>query len=148
MGRPGLEHNRKFIYLLMRVESRALALGVLEAMWRVAYESGNPLLGSPDMVEYICGWTELGREPNVLFTALRDAGKPKHDVGFIERVPGHDDVWQIHDLLENAPQYVRTRRRREEERKRVAAIEASSIEAIEGLRRNLRTFPGGGRVPR
>lgn len=109
MGRPGLSHHPKFL-MLARELGEIVARGALEMLWEVAYESGDDRLGSPDAVEAAARWRG---ERGALFAALRDAtGQGK--VGFIEE---RDGIWCVHDLWDHAPDYVRKRASREEQRR-------------------------------
>lgn len=78
----------------------------MEFLWRVGYDSGNPVIGDDLDVEIAAGWTG---ERGVFARALED-------VRLIDRLD--DGRLQIHDLSENAPDYVTTRRARETERKK------------------------------
>jgi hypothetical protein len=88
---------------------RPYVRGLLEVMWDVAHESGNPVLGSPDGVEAAAEWTG---ESGVLFEALRDGR-------FIDQ--RDDGTWQIHDYWHHAPGYVNDRLVKEEERRKEKA---------------------------
>lgn len=110
MGRPGLTNHGKFLRLSRILGSEALARGHLELIWEVGYESGDPRLGAPEDVEAAARWRG---EPGALFAALVACkGPSKH--GFIEEVDG---FWEIHDLWDHAPDYVRKRAAREAERR-------------------------------
>ena len=104
MARPSLYQHPKFTRLAIRLRSRALALGSLELVWQVGYASGNPYVGSPDEVEYVADWRGPSGE---LAAALLDCG-------FLDR--REDGQLEIHDLHENAPDYVRSRARMEKYR--------------------------------
>jgi 5-methylcytosine-specific restriction protein A len=81
-------------------------LGHLEFLWRVGYSSGNPVIGDEVDVEIAAKWAgERGR----LCTALAD-------VKLIDVL--EDGKYQIHDLHENAPSYVKSRARMEKMRKK------------------------------
>lgn len=107
--RPGLLRHRKFARLARLVGSRPLALGHLEMLWEVAYESGDDLLGDAGDVEQLAEW---GGEAGRLASALAEAG-------FIDPVEGGG--FRVHDLWDHAPEYVRKRRKREEERRETGA---------------------------
>lgn len=111
MGRPGLSRHPKFLLLARTLGDENLARGVLEHGWEVAYEAGDDRLGNPDAVEAACRWRG---ERGVCFAALRDAGGAPGRVGFIEEREG---VWCVHDLYDHAPDYVRKRAAREEQRR-------------------------------
>ncbi len=115
MARPGLERNRKFVMLRSALGSRLLAIGALELIWATCYESGDPRLGTPEMVEAIAGWSEAGQEPGKLFRALKDCGG-EGSLGFIEPDPSNRGRWQVHDLIDHAPDYDRKSAKREQER--------------------------------
>lgn len=72
-------------------------LGHLEFLWRVGYSLGSPLIGDSTDVEIAAEWT--GR-PNALTQALLQTT-------LIDEID--DGQYEIHDLLENAPDYVRKR---------------------------------------
>jgi hypothetical protein len=105
MALPGLHQHRKF-KLLVHVmgEPFAHVRGYLECMWDTGYESGDAFLGSAQSVEAAAGYPG---QPGKLCAALLEAG-------FVDQV---DSGYEIHDLLANAPQYVKRRRKREQERK-------------------------------
>jgi hypothetical protein len=80
------------------------AAGALDMMWAVAYENGDPLLGDSLDVENAARW----RGPQgVLTKALLEAGGST--AGFIEEVNEEPGRYQVHDLWDHAPQYVRKR---------------------------------------
>jgi hypothetical protein len=106
MARPGLDRNVKFKVLVKRLGlPRPYVRGLLDTMWEVAYETGNPALGDKAAVEAAAEWPG---EPGVLFTALRDGR-------WID--PGPDGTWVVHDLYDHAPEYVRKRMDREAARR-------------------------------
>jgi len=106
MARPGLREHPKFLRLVHLLGMPAPhVLGHLEFLWSVGYQCGNPKIGDQIDVELAAGWTG---EKCVLCAALRA-------VGFLDQV---GDVFFIHDLHENAPEYVKRRWRREKERKK------------------------------
>lgn len=83
--------------------------GLLETVWDVAHECGNPKLGTPEDVEIAAEWPR--RKPfhaGKLFEALRDGNWIE------EYMPG---TWRIHDYWDHAPDYVRDRKRKEDSRK-------------------------------
>lgn len=107
MPRPTLFDHPKFlrlVYLLQMPEPHVL--GHLEYLWKVGYASGNPVVGDETDVEIAAKWSG---ERGVLATALLQ-------VGLVDRL--EDGRLQIHDLLENAPDYVHARFRMNEFRKR------------------------------
>ena len=104
MARPTLFRHRKFRTLARLLNSKALAVGSLELLWDVANDSGDPLLGRADDVEDIADWKG---EEGALAAALLEAG-------FLDATP---DGLVVHDHDHHAPDYVRKRRAREEQRK-------------------------------
>jgi hypothetical protein len=108
MARPCLDRNVKYKTLI-----RVLGLpkpyvrGLLETMWDVANECGDPVLKSPESVEAAAEWPS-DEEPGKLFAALRDCRL------IDEIAPG---IWSIHDYWDHAPEYVAGRSRKEAERK-------------------------------
>jgi hypothetical protein len=85
------------------VGPRGVARAVLELLWDVAYENGDPILGSTADVEYQADWLgEVGK----LTQALVDSGFLDDD----------DGLYKVHDLLDHAPDYVRRRLSRERQR--------------------------------
>lgn len=80
----------------------------LEAMWKVGYENGDARLGDAQDVELAAEWAESGRDAGEWFKAVGESG-------WIDEVePG---VYEIHDLLDHAPDYVKRRAAREAERR-------------------------------
>ncbi len=124
MGRPGLSHHPKFL-MLARALGEVAARGVLELMWEVSYESGDERLGSPDAVEAAARWRG---ERGACFAALRDS-TGQGAVGFIEERGG---VWCVHDLWDHAPDYVRKRATREEQRRVKGRSLAAERRAVTG----------------
>ena len=108
MARPGLSQNRKFRRLVRDLGSTIIARGVLELIWDACYESGNDYLGSDDDVELAAFWDG---DPGKLVKALASAGG-EGKAGFIEPDPDSPG-WRVHDLFENAPDYVQKRMMRE-----------------------------------
>jgi hypothetical protein len=106
MPRPSLFDNVKFHRLAHILGiPRPHALGYLEYLWRVGYACGNPVIGDEVSVELACEWTgERGK----LAAALLEAG-------FLDR--RKNGKLQIHDLHDNAPDYVKSRFRMERYRK-------------------------------
>lgn len=106
MARPGLNGHRKMrrlVHVLGR--PRYQCRGLLETMWEAAYEAGEPRLGDALDVALAAEWD--GERHEELAEALLAAG-------FIDR----DEAGQywIHDLYDNAPEYVMLRRIRALER--------------------------------
>lgn len=114
MARPCLNNSVKFKRLvqILRVP-RPHARGYLECLWEVAYEHGDPLIGDANAVEASAEWPG---EPGVLFDALLSCGGQGRS-GFIEESAEHPGQYQIHDLWDHAPEYVRKRHHREETRR-------------------------------
>jgi len=109
MGRPGLNQSVKF-KMLVRLSDlpRPYVRGLLELLWEVAYENGNPVIGDVAAVEAAAEWPG---EPGKLCKMLLECGGNR--AGFIEPVEGEDRVFQIHDLFDHAPEYVKKRMERE-----------------------------------
>lgn len=116
MARPGLMTNVKF-KLLARLLGlpRPNVRGLLEVLWDVAHESGNPVLGGADAVEAAAEWPgEAGK----LFAALRDC----------RLIDQRDDgAWEIHDYWHHAPEYVKARTGREAERRKDKTCEGCGV---------------------
>src|SRR6476619_6831728 len=120
MGRPGLSIHRKFRRLVRALGSPIIARGVLELMWDAAYESGDIYIGTAEDLAAAVGWTD---DPAILARALADAGQPE-GYGFIEPISTADESqrrYQIHDLWHHAPDYVKKRHAREQDRRRRSA---------------------------
>ena len=71
---------------------------------------GDPVIGSQENVEAAAEWDG---EPGLFFSSALECGP----TGFIEAVPDRPDLYQVHDLYDHAPEYVKKRKQREEERK-------------------------------
>ena len=111
MALPGFRNHPKFRRLVAALRMpEAHVLGHVEMMWEVCYESGNAVLGDSVDVELAAGW--IG-EPGALCSALAKCGGMTRS-GLIEEVD--EGVWQVHDLLDHAPEYVDSRRKRLEEK--------------------------------
>lgn len=125
MARPGFSQHRKFKRLTKTLGSAIIARGALELLWDTGYENGDDFLGSADDVELSAQWDGA---PGVLVQALSSAGGSGKS-GFIEFDP-EQGGWKIHDLFENAPEYVQKRLIRELARKaRGATISSLRSEA-------------------
>lgn len=112
MARPSLERNVKFKTLVQALGlPKPYVRGLLETLWDVANECGNPVLGSPRQVEAAAEWPGPSGK---LFAALRD-------LRLIDK--RHDGSWEIHDYWDHAPEYVLGRSRREAERKKERVCE-------------------------
>jgi hypothetical protein len=85
---------------------RPYVRGLLELMWDVANECGNPVLGDPLSVEAAAEWPGEAKQ---LFRALSKARLIEQD---------EHGLWQIHDYWDHAPVYVQRRAEREAERSR------------------------------
>jgi hypothetical protein len=109
MARPTLFAHRKFVRLVSRLGSRALALGHLELIWYSAGQSGDDLLGDATDVELAAGWDG---DPGALVEMLVTAGGAAGG-GFIDEREG---LYYVHDLYDHAPDYVRKRADREASR--------------------------------
>lgn len=106
MAKPGLSQHPKFrrlVHLLQ--EPAAHVRGYLECMWEVCYQEGNPLLGDSVDVELAAGYPG---KPGRLTEALLA-------VRFIDETEA--GRYEVHDLLDHAPDYVRKRAARVASRK-------------------------------
>ena len=107
MARPTLTTHRKFRRLARLLGGPAIARGTLELVWDVCYQSGDAKLGDAlDVEEAACWQGERG----VCVRALVDCG-------FLDASPD-GETFEVHDLFDHAPQYVRRRYEREQARKR------------------------------
>lgn len=107
MARPGLFQHPKFLRLVHILrEPEPHVLGYLECMWSVGYQNGNPVLGDQVGVELAA---RFPGEPGKLCKAMLDCG-------FVDALP--EGRFQIHDLLDHAPEYVASRWARELERRK------------------------------
>lgn len=107
MARPGLDKNVKFKAMVLALKlPRPYVRGLLETMWDVANENGIPTLGTADLVEAAAEWPGT---PGAFFTAVKD-------LHLIDEMA--DGRWQIHDYWHHAPEYVKGRLRKEQERLR------------------------------
>jgi hypothetical protein len=110
--RPTLPGHRKFLRLGRVLGSNALALGHLELIWHAANETGDPIIGDADDVEILAQWQG---ERGALVKALLECGSAG-GAGFIDAVDG--GRYAVHDYAHHAPDYVRKRAAREEERRK------------------------------
>lgn len=108
MARPTLTRHRKFKHLSRLLGSKPLALGSLELLWEVAYENGDDLLGKAEDVEYQAGWQGA---PGALVSALMES----------EFLDQDGNLYRVHDLWDHAPDYVRKRLKREQQRRETGA---------------------------
>lgn len=106
MARPCLFQHRKFKRLVgVLALPRPQVVGLLEMLWHVAYEDGQENVGDELSVEHAAEWWgDRGK----LVKALEDCG-------FLDRQP--NGTYSIHDLFEHAPDYVRKRKLRSDERR-------------------------------
>jgi hypothetical protein len=115
VARPSLDQNPKFKLLVRRLGvPRPYVLGLLETMWRVAWENGEPIIGTPDEIEASAEWPG---EPGKFHAALV-SGRLLDDVG--------DGRWSVHDFWDHAPEYVKKRRVRELERQQRGRVMADN----------------------
>ena len=128
---------KRFCIVLSEADGSCAAhcLGYLEMMWQShAYVDGEAVLGDELGVKTATGYAG---KANVITHALMSAGAPDK-VGFIERVDGADDLFQVHDLEENAPRYVKRRKAWKENQKSESEKKKTKTEMkeelIEGLR--------------
>lgn len=112
MARPTLSNHPKFRRLSAAVGSSVLARGILETLWDIAYEAGDPVIGSAEEVETLAQWQGA---PGALANALWANGRGFFDV--LDALDG-PALYSVHDLEDHAPDYVLKRWQREEERRR------------------------------
>ena len=103
MPRPDLYDHPKFNRLCFILKMpRPHVLGHLEFLWRVGYASGNPVIGDSLDVEIAAEWTgDVGALTKALLE-VKLIDESKH--GKLLR-------FKIHDLHDNAPDYVQARYR-------------------------------------
>lgn len=105
MARPGLSKHPKFRRLAVMLGSKNVARGALEHLWEVSYENGDAFIGDALDVELAAEWDgEAGK----LATALVACR-------FLDVLD--DGQFQVHDLWDHAPEYVRNRAKREDKRR-------------------------------
>ena len=132
MARPGICNNVKYKRLVKTLElPRPYVLGLLQTLWEVCYESGNPIIGDSEDIEIAAEWPG---QPKEFFEALRD-GK------WIDPVDGADDLWEVHDLLDNAPDYVRKRA------SRVRLLKTKDLGTVSSAKRRTTVDNGGKCLP-
>jgi hypothetical protein len=136
VARPTLNSHRKFLRLARVLGSDVLARGHLEICWDGTYQSGDDYLGTSQDVESAAHWAG---EPGLLTKALLEAGG-ESNAGFIEEVPDRPGHFRIHDLFENAPDYVQKRRQRELNRK-ARGVTLSDLRREAGKRGRATQFP-------
>lgn len=107
MPKPSLFDHPKFKRLVRRLALPApYVLGHLEYLWRVGCSTGNPVIGDDLDIELAAEWQG---ESGVLAAALVEER-------FVDRRL-EDGRLEIHDLFENAPEYVARRADREAQRR-------------------------------
>jgi len=116
------------------VGGRYKAVGILEMIWRVAHECGDPILGSDEDVEYSIEWDG---EAGACVKALLDAG-------FIDRLESGDVA--IHDLEHHEPEYVKSRRRKENQRRKERESRDPAV-TVTGQSRNCHPSPAPAPAP-
>src|SRR5262245_15611804 len=119
MARPGLHVHPKFRRLVHLLnEPEAHCRGYLECLWEVGYEAGNPVLGDATDVELAARYPGA---PGRLCKALLECRliDDVTDVSVTSVTPVTAVTrYQIHDLFDHAPEYVRDRARYELERQK------------------------------
>jgi hypothetical protein len=96
-------------------------------MWDTCYEAGVAYMGDANDVEAAACW--MG-EPGALARALAGAGGDGNH-GFIDELPDRPGHFECHDLYHHAPEYVKKRFDREEERK-LRGITLKEIRSVKG----------------
>jgi hypothetical protein len=106
VARPCLRNNPKFKRLKFALNLPApYVLGLLEFVWAVGYETGNPIVGDALDVELAAEWTG---PKGTLCAALVECG-------FLDKRT--DGKLEIHDFWHHAPDYVMKRAKKEAARK-------------------------------
>lgn len=100
----------------------AAALGYLEWLWSGQYEACEARIGTGAVVEHQAHWAG---EPGGLLAALLE-------LGFIDQTD--EDEYAVHDFWDHAPDYVRKRRAREDERHRAGKHLAATDRSLTGHR--------------
>ncbi len=105
--RPGITIHPKFrrLVYLLGIPQPYVA-GLLEFLWKVAYENGDPVIGDAVDVELAAQWP--GEQEAFCRAAI--------EVGFLDDLSG--GLLAIHDLFDHAPDYVLKRLDKEAERRR------------------------------
>jgi len=105
MARQTLDRAVKFKRLVLELDlPRPYVRGLLETLWDVAHECGDPVIGDDEDVEAAAEWPGT-------------AGEFVSALAKLEWIDQLDDgSWEIHDYWDHAPDYVRKRRQRELER--------------------------------
>src|SRR5689334_11616671 len=105
MARPGLQKHPKFRRLVHTLQLPVpYVVGLLECLWDVAYECGDPILGDVIDVELAAQWPG---DPGTFCEALLMCGGEGR-AGFIDH--REDGMYAVHDLFHHAPEYVIRRR--------------------------------------
>ena len=98
MAKPDLRDNPKFRKLRRLLGAPTPhVLGYLECLWIIGYQTGNPVVGDSQDVEAAA---EYPGEPGKFTKAALEAG-------FLDEES--NGRYSIHDLYDNAPQYVKKR---------------------------------------
>jgi hypothetical protein len=124
--------HKKFARLARLIGNEVLARGHLELLWEVAYENGDDLVGDAGDLEHLAKWAGA---PGALAAAMTEAG-------FVDLEGAQ---YRVHDLWDHAPDYVRKRRQRENERQEKGATlrrSASTDRTVTG-----QSPPDGGQRP-
>lgn len=120
MARPTLYKHPKFLRVCHMTKSpEPLIVGCLTLLWETGWQSGDPIIGDDLAVELAAKWPG---EPGKFFDAVLNAGG-RGKTGFIEEVPDQPGIYQIHDFLDHAPDFVFGRAEKEEERKKCKQCE-------------------------
>ncbi|MCL4837859.1 MAG: hypothetical protein KJ058_07835 [Thermoanaerobaculia bacterium] len=120
MARPGLFRNKKFIELAQEIGCEARALGHLEFLWQAQYDCCEATIGSAAVLEHHARWRgKRGRLAQLLLSS-----------GFVDVTEG--GVFVVHDFWHHAPDYVRKRRIRENEREDKGRRLADSDRSLTG----------------
>jgi len=123
MARPTLFTHPKFRRLCHDLGlSRPTALGHMELLWRVAYESGEALIGDATDVELAAEWD--GEAGVFAATLVR-----------LRFVDERDGGLAIHDLADHEPEYVKDRRKKERQRRAKGVQERELTRHQEGRER-------------
>jgi hypothetical protein len=131
MARQTLDRAVKFKRLVLELDlPKPYVRGLLETLWDVAHECGDPVIGTTDDVEAAAEWPG---DPGQFVAALAR-------LGWIDEVDG---AWEIHDYWDHAPDYVRKRRQREIERHE----RADRLRTTADNGRQRRTMADNGRTP-
>ena len=106
--------HRKFRRLVALTRlPEAHVRGLLECLWDAAYETGDPFVGDSTDVEAAARWN--GHQGDFTAALLQAGGDGQ--AGYIEALDGVPGRYSIHDLHDHAPEYVKNRWRREQERR-------------------------------